>query len=147
MQPHRLLAKRWRLVDEQGRSLRSSLESHATVLGFADSPWSKTQPVMIDRDIEFIINLANCLAASEPESDLKKRFLGSLEKAEQVLHWPEERLNPQPLIGGDDLRSLGFEPGPMYARVLQEIRDAQLNGNLHTKEDATAWAVRKFQQD
>lgn len=147
MQSLRLLAKSWRLANEEVRSLRSSLESHATVLGFADSPWSKTQPVMIDRDIEFIINLANCLAASEPESDLKKRFLESLEKAERVLEWPEERLNPQPLIGGDDLRSLGFEPGPMYARVLQEIRDAQLNGSLHTKEDATAWAIRKFRQD
>lgn len=147
MQSLRSLAKSWRLANDEVRSLRSSLESHATVLGFADSPWSKTQPVMIDRDVEHIMDLASCLAVSEPEPELKKRFLESLEKAERVLQWPEERLNPQPLIGGDDLRSLGFEPGPMYARVLQGIRDAQLNGYLHTKEDATAWAIRKFQQD
>ena len=102
--------------------------------------------MMIDRDVEFIMNLASSFANSEPNLVIRERVLKSLDKANQVLLWPAERLNPEPLIGGEDLRSLGFEPSPMYAKVLQGARDAQLDQQLCTKEEATTWAIRQFQQ-
>lgn len=45
-------------------------------------------------------------------------------------------LRPAPLVTGDDLVRLGFEAGPRFGRVLEEVYDAQLSGVLRTREEA-----------
>jgi poly(A) polymerase len=47
---------------------------------------------------------------------------------------PEE-LDPLPLITGDDLKRLGLKPGPEFKRLLDAVREAQLDGRAHSKED------------
>ncbi len=47
---------------------------------------------------------------------------------------------PPPLVDGNDLQSLGMKPGPDYKRILDCIYDAQLNGNIRTREEALAMA-------
>jgi putative nucleotidyltransferase with HDIG domain len=49
-----------------------------------------------------------------------------------------EQLRPAPLITGDDLIALGHRPGPEFRHVLAAVEDAQLEGSLHTREDALA---------
>ena len=51
---------------------------------------------------------------------------------------PREVLDPQLLITGDDLIALGFKPSPRFKSVLHTIRDAQLNLQIHSREDALA---------
>lgn len=48
----------------------------------------------------------------------------------------ETNLQPTPLIDGEDLKSLGIEPGPVYRRVLEAVYDAQLEGNVKDREAA-----------
>ena len=48
----------------------------------------------------------------------------------------EEELRPPRLITGYDLMEMGFTPGPVFARILQEVEDAQLNGTISSAEDA-----------
>jgi poly(A) polymerase len=43
---------------------------------------------------------------------------------------------PAPLITGDDLVAAGFLPGPAFKRILDTAYDAQLEGNIATREDA-----------
>ncbi len=43
---------------------------------------------------------------------------------------------PPELVSGNDISSLGIEPGPIYRTLLDEVRDAQLIGNIQTKEEA-----------
>ena len=43
---------------------------------------------------------------------------------------------PARLINGDDLVKLGFPPGPIFNRILQAVEDLQLEGVLHTREEA-----------
>lgn len=45
-------------------------------------------------------------------------------------------LNPEPLITGEDLIAEGMAPGPLFKRVLDEVRDAQLEGRVTTKAAA-----------
>jgi hypothetical protein len=52
------------------------------------------------------------------------------------LEWPAEQLDPPPLLNGDDLRQLGIPGGPDLGRLLKKIRQAQLNGELRTREEA-----------
>jgi poly(A) polymerase len=50
-------------------------------------------------------------------------------------------LLPPPLAGGDDLiAALGLKPGPALGRLLKDIRERQLEGELKSKEEALAWA-------
>jgi len=48
----------------------------------------------------------------------------------------EQAKLPKPLINGNDLIKLGFEPGPDFKKLLDEIRDLQLSKKITTKEEA-----------
>ncbi|MDP8980390.1 MAG: CCA tRNA nucleotidyltransferase [Acidobacteriota bacterium] len=49
---------------------------------------------------------------------------------------PAEELRPVRLIKGDDLIAAGYKPGPEFSKVLDAVEDAQLEGRIHTREDA-----------
>ncbi len=52
---------------------------------------------------------------------------------------PPEVLNPPPLVTGNDLIALGLKPGPKFKQLLDEVRDAQLNGELTSHDLAMEW--------
>jgi poly(A) polymerase len=49
-----------------------------------------------------------------------------------------EPARPDPLIDGNDLIELGLEPGPLFARILESVEDARLEGEITTREQALA---------
>ena len=55
---------------------------------------------------------------------------------------PAEEINPPPLITGDDLIRRGMRPGPGFKGILEAVRDAQLNGEIATLEEAMQLAMR-----
>ncbi len=57
---------------------------------------------------------------------------------------PPEQVRPQKLVTGEDLRSLGFQPGPLFKVILQSVEDAQLEGALRTREEALAYIRNEF---
>ena len=52
---------------------------------------------------------------------------------------PPEVLNPPPLVTGNDLIALGLKPGPRFKQLLDQVRDAQLNGELTQRDAAMNW--------
>jgi poly(A) polymerase len=58
---------------------------------------------------------------------------------------PPAEVRPIRLLTGDDLIGLGFRPGPEFKEILEAAEDAQLDGNISTREDALIW-VRKYHQ-
>lgn len=48
----------------------------------------------------------------------------------------EEGLAPDPLINGEDLIALGHTPGPAFKQLLESVYDAQLEGEVTTREQA-----------
>ncbi|MBY0232475.1 MAG: CCA tRNA nucleotidyltransferase [Gemmataceae bacterium] len=48
----------------------------------------------------------------------------------------ESTLNPPPLLTGDDLVAEGMKPGPKFKTILEAVRDAQLDGDITTREQA-----------
>jgi len=61
-----------------------------------------------------------------------------VEHCRHKLALPAAELNPPPLLTGDDLKRLGIPPGPAYRPLLEAIRDAQLDGQIATTDDAVA---------
>jgi tRNA nucleotidyltransferase/poly(A) polymerase len=43
---------------------------------------------------------------------------------------------PAPLITGEDLIAMGYSPGPIFKKILEDIENLQLEGALHTREEA-----------
>ncbi len=50
----------------------------------------------------------------------------------------------KPLVRGRDLLQMGFEPGPIYRRILDRVLDAQLDGAIHTKDEALELVRAEF---
>ena len=59
-------------------------------------------------------------------------------KREEFSHEP---LIPEPLVTGHDLITLGWKPGPRFAEILSAVQTRQLEGVLHTREEALAWLL------
>ena len=49
---------------------------------------------------------------------------------------PAAELRPPRLITGHNLIDMGFKPGPLFAGILQDLEDAQLNGLITSVEEA-----------
>ena len=63
---------------------------------------------------------------------------------ERLEHTPEEEMRPAPLIKGGDLIAIGYGPGPRFKEILSAVEDAQLEGSLHTREDAMRFVLSNF---
>jgi poly(A) polymerase len=57
---------------------------------------------------------------------------------------PPEQVRPERLLTGDDLRAMGFRPGPLFSQILQALEDGQLEGQIRTREEAEEYVLRKF---
>lgn len=53
-----------------------------------------------------------------------------------VAETPPEQVRPHRLVTGEDLKELGLKPGPLFRSLLEAVEEAQLNGTIHTKEEA-----------
>lgn len=63
-----------------------------------------------------------------------------------LAEWGEADLNPPPLLTGHDLAAMGLEAGPLYKRLLDAVREAQLDGTVTGREQAQE-LVRRLQAD
>ena len=56
----------------------------------------------------------------------------------------EEEMRPQLLLSGDDLIAMGYAPGPRFREILSSVEDAQLEGSLHTRDEALSFVASEF---
>ena len=56
----------------------------------------------------------------------------------------EEGIHPEPLLRGRDLIAMGFSPGPNFQAILKQVRDAQLGGELSSREEAMDWVNKNY---
>ena len=73
---------------------------------------------------------------------------GSLENHEFVKRFlaetPPEEVRPPRLMTGDDLKAMGFIPGPRFREILQAVEDAQLEGRVRDREQAMSFVRKRF---
>ena len=67
------------------------------------------------------------------------KSLDHVEFCERMLRdTPPEVLNPPPVLTGEDLIAFGLKPGPVFKRLLDAVREAQLEGRVTSKAQALA---------
>jgi poly(A) polymerase len=64
----------------------------------------------------------------------------------RILEWYREKdiVHPPPLINGDDVMALGYSPGPRVGRILDFIRQKQVEGEIKNREEALRVLEEEF---
>lgn len=57
---------------------------------------------------------------------------------------PVQEFHPNVLISGDDLIAAGYRPGPRFREILDAVEDAQLEGQLVSRDAALQYVAREF---
>jgi poly(A) polymerase len=65
---------------------------------------------------------------------------------DRIARIPPETIRPTPLITGADLIAAGYQPGPRFKKILSLVEDAQLEGQLQSKESALKYVASEFPQ-
>jgi poly(A) polymerase len=59
---------------------------------------------------------------------------------------PPEAVRPAKLVTGEDVLRLGYAASPLIGKILVDVEEAQLNGELASKDEALAFITRRFRQ-
>lgn len=57
---------------------------------------------------------------------------------------PPEEVRPPRLLTGEDLKAMGFRPGPRFKEILHAVEEGQLEGKLIRREDAMEFVRREY---
>ena len=127
------IVKRWRralcLSNDHREALAGLIHLLPTAAGWEELSKAKRKRLLASRSWPLTLRL---LRAIEP-GGLARR----IERDAGPLH--DEGVAPTPLVSGDDLVAMGFEPGPRFGTLLSEAYDAQLEGELTDRDAALAW--------
>ncbi len=67
------------------------------------------------------------------------------ERVRQVIsHFITNLLMVRPELTGDDLKKLGFTPGPLYRKILNRLLAARLDQEVRDRQEETALVLREF---
>jgi tRNA nucleotidyltransferase/poly(A) polymerase len=131
------LADHWRWSTDERSAIEQAIRHRDTVLNAGSLPWSVVQPVLMLGHHHTTLAAAEAWAIATGTSragvDLCRHRLAK---------WEPARLNPKPLITGQDLISLGYRPGPPFKEALLSTRAAQLDGEIDSTHQAVEMAKR-----
>jgi poly(A) polymerase len=99
-----------------------------------------------------LLYLADHLATWGPNL-IQERWRKRVEAVASLLtdYYMERIISPPKLIGGSDLmEEFALEEGPLIGRLLEEVREAQVMGEVKTREEALEYArslLRKMESN
>jgi poly(A) polymerase len=134
----RVVAARWKLSTDELTGVEKFLREEPLIRTARQQTWPKLQRILITPRIDEL--LGYCAAVAK----ILDGQTADIDFCREKLALPAEVLNPPPLITGDDLKALGIPPGPAYRDLLEAVRDAQLTGEIGTREEALAHVSRLY---
>ncbi len=124
------IGKRLRLSNAEAERVVWLVQNHQYLSDAPTLRASRLKPMLVHPGI------GELLALHRADALASNRGVEHVEFCERILQeTPPEELNPPPLVTGDDLRAAGLTPGPQFKRILDAVREAQLEGKVRTKED------------
>ena len=129
------ICDRWRLSNKEQDRATWLVAHHGRLTGAASLRWSVVQPLLVAPGAIELVAL-HAAEGAVAESAVADRFAADVEFCRTRLALPPEELNPQPLIGGDDLSAHGVPKGAIYRTLLERVRNAQLDGEICDRVEA-----------
>lgn len=134
------ISRRWRLSGAELRQAEEAIKYWKVLVDAHCLPWSTVQPALILRDVRVILGLATAIASVDGIDT------AGCDLANLALTWPKEKLDPEPLLSGGDLKALGLRPGPQFGTTLAHLRRLQLDEEIKTRDQAIEWVQGKSLQ-
>jgi hypothetical protein len=125
-----VVARRWKLSNSELDRARWLVGHQTSLAGAKQMPWSRLQPLLISAGIHDLVALDEAVAAAAG------RQADDAAWCREKLKLPPDELDPPPLVNGDDLIDYGVPRGKEFQRLLQAVRDAQLDGQIASKAEA-----------
>lgn len=121
-----VLSNSWKISNDEKKTIDWVLRNKATLAKADKQPWSAIQPLLIQDEARAALKILK----AEQERPAAVEF------CEDRFTWPSIKLDPKPLLNGNDLRKLRIHPGPLFGEILKKIRQQQLDGMISTREEA-----------
>ncbi len=125
------ICERLKLSGDEQKRIEWLVEKHQILSDARQMRPSKLKALLIHPGIRELLELhrADAVAA--------ERGTDHVEYCEQLLReWTRDDLDPPPLLSGDDLIQAGYKPGPIFKKLLDAVREAQLDGTIGTAKEA-----------
>jgi poly(A) polymerase len=124
---------RLKLSNDERERVEWLVEKHQILCDAAQMRPSKLKPLLAHPGI------LELLALHRADALGSRHNTAHVEYCEQLLRqWSQSDLNPPPVITGDDLTRWGLQPGPLYKKLLDAVREGQLEGTIRTAAEARA---------
>jgi len=128
----RRVCKRWRLSNHDTSRVAWLVEHQSSLRGAPAAPWSRVQPILIAPGADDLLALNEAAA----RAGCAEMHAGEIAWCRAKRSLPRDQLDPPPLLTGDDLIRHGVPQGPAYRALLEKIRRAQLDSQIHAKTEA-----------
>ena len=133
------ICRRFRFSNDETRQILALIENH---MRFGDAPRMKASTLkrffrLQGFEQHLALHRMDCLAGSgnlDYWNFVRERFEAM----------PEETVCPQPLLTGRELIAAGYTPGAQFKEMLHAVEDAQLEGQIHTTEEAMRLIQERF---
>jgi poly(A) polymerase len=130
------IALRLKLSNVERERIEWLVEKHQYLCDAPIMRASTLKPILVHPGIGELLALhrADSLASGRP--------MTHVEFCENILRGtPRAELDPPPLLTGDDLIGIfGLKPGPIIKKLLDAVRESQLEGTCRTKDEAVELA-------
>jgi poly(A) polymerase len=127
------MCRRWKLSGEEIEIVGHLLSNEEAVRASRQLAWPQLQRLLVSPHVEELLQFASAVCQVLDGNDDPVAF------CREKLALPPAELNPQPLLTGNDLKQLGLRPGPQFKRLLDALRDAQLDKLVGSRDDALAF--------
>ena len=130
------LCRRLKLANRDVNRTRWLLANQHALADARNTAWPKLQRLLTAEGASELVALHAAIAAATG------RHEADVEHCRALMALPPAELDPPPLVTGDDLLAHGVPRGKHYQNLLEAVRDAQLEKQIATRQDALALVDR-----
>jgi len=132
------MTRRLKLSNPQIKSILWMLGQEPQIVAADKIEWPILQRILVDPRIDNLLDLAAARQQAQQQAT------SGIEHCRQKLLLSSADLNPPQLLSGNDLQELGLPAGPLFREILEQVRDAQLLGQLKDKTSALQWVQDRW---
>jgi poly(A) polymerase len=134
-----VICRRFRFSNDETEQIMALVANH---MKFKDvlnmRPATLKKFVRMNRfDEHLALHRLDCLSShgNLENYDYTRRF---------VENTPSEQVRPTRLLTGNDLKAMGYAPGPAFHEILDAVEEAQLDGKIADRESAVQFVQNRF---
>ncbi len=142
------ILKRLKFSRVDRESIVFLVENHMRIVQFEKMRPAKKFKLLTHPLIDDLIKLVE--ADQQGKIPTQLEFVNKIKKASLEARLEKRRLlreSASKFFSGDTLLSMGFEPGPIFKKIIEDVEDLIVEGNINNLEQAKKYIKNKYGKD